>query len=162
MTDRVRRNLHLSVFVLICMFALIAAMVMLFKIGVAWASSGDVTPSDPTSLIQQAYEFMRTGRGTAAVGVFSMLVVWGIRAGLLKNVAFFQTMLGGYLLGFTVPTLQYLGGALVSENSITFSLFVNAIGAGFVAAGGWEALRDVITKARARALVADALKEEKK
>lgn len=162
MTERVRRNLNLSFAVIALTIAFIVAMVMVFKIGVAWASSSDVTPSDPSDLIQQAYEFMRTGRGTAAVGVFSMLVVWVLRLKILKQVEFFQTMIGGYVLGFTVPTLQYLGGALVSENSITVSLFINAIGAGFVAAGGWEALRDVITKARARALVADALKEEKK
>ena len=105
---------------------------------------------DPTSLFQQLFAFIQTGHGTAAVGVVLMLLVYGLRAGLATWVSpWFKTQTGGYVLGFGTATLAYFGAALLSLQSyhaISLSLVINALGAGFLAAGGWEALRDILTK----------------
>lgn len=100
---------------------------------------------DPTSLLAQFYDFARSGRGTAAVGVALMILVWGLRNGLGAKWSWFKTPIGGYVLGFGLPTIVYLGSGLMAEQPVTFSMFLNAAGAGWIAAGGWEHLRDLMT-----------------
>lgn len=125
----------------------IVILTLLAFVGRAFAGTG-APVDDPASMIAQLYEFMRTGRGTMAVGIANLLVVWVLRNLLAKKISWFGTMLGGYVLGFGTAALEYVGVALYSEASITLGLFLNAVGAGFTASGGWEALRDVLTAAR--------------
>lgn len=105
-----------------------------------------MTPQDPLSMFAQFYNFITTGHGTMAVGVALTLVVWAIRAGLGAKWAFWKTPLGGYLLGFSLPAITYLGTALEAGQSISLALIGNVLGAGWVAAGGWEHLRDLLGK----------------
>lgn len=104
-----------------------------------------VAQDDPVSMVQQGYEFMRSGKGTAAVGVVTMLLVWALRNPLLfGRFDFFKTKLGGYVLNFGTALAQYVAGTLVANEPVTFALFANAFGAGFLAAGGWEGLKDLL------------------
>lgn len=140
-------------------FGMILTMLLLTLFGVLGRAVADTGASqDPVSLMLQLYSFMRTGKGTAAVGILTMIIVWMLRSGLAAKFDFFKSQTGGYLLGFSIPTLEYVAVALLAPGvSVTFSLFVNAFGAGFVAAGGWEAFRDLITRTpRARPIVAAA------
>jgi hypothetical protein len=116
---------------------------MIGLIGRAHADSGGVVAvaQDPVSTISQIYDFIRTGRGTAAFGAGLMLVVYALRL-----IPAMQSRFIGYLLAFGIPTLSYVGLALVSGVEITMSLVLNGLGAGFVAAGGWEALKDSLSR----------------
>lgn len=122
-------------------------LTMFLFLGRAFAGTTSV-PLDPVSLADQFYDFIRSGRGTAAVGVGAMLVVWLLRSVIGRYVGWFKTMLGGYVLGFTVAALEYVGAAIAVDAQLTLSLALNALGAAFVASGGWEALRDLITKTK--------------
>lgn len=116
----------------------------------------DSTPVviDPASTIDQIYTFMRTGKGTAAVGLIMILIVWGFRSGLGSKWAWWKTPIGGYVIGFSLPAVTYFGTAISSDNPITASLIINALGAGWVAAGGWQHLQDLIAKVKAGGNVA--------
>lgn len=160
MTSATKSRLQYLGVMLLFAAIIVTLLSLLGYVGRAFAQV-TVTPTvydDPVSMIIQAYDFMRTGKGTAAVGIVSMIVVWGLRSDyLLGRVAFFKTKLGGYLLGFAVPTIQYVAGALIAmedASAITFSLFVNAVGAGFLASGGWVALKDILTSKSAVARTA--------
>lgn len=114
---------------------------------IAHAASGDAA-SDPLGLASQLYQFIITGKGTAAAGIAMLFVVWGLRNGLGAAWLWWKTPIGGYVLGFSIPAILYLGTATASGNAFTFGLFVNAAGAGWVAAGGWEHFRDLIMRMR--------------
>lgn len=124
--------------------AVILLLTILGMIGRAAADNG--ASSDPVDLLTRLYEFMRTGKGTMAVGVANLLVVWLARTVLSKKIAWFGTMVGGYVLGFGTAVLEYLGIGITTTGMFTFGMLANAIGAGFVASGGWEAFRDILTK----------------
>lgn len=145
---KLNKTVSFILFITIVTLAFITAFMIIGGIGHASANTGHTPPvvDDPISLIDQLYQFMRSGRGTAAVGVATMLLVWILRAGLARKIAWFKKPIGGYTLGFGVPTLEYLGIALIADQAISIGLIFNAFGAGFVAAGGWEALRDLLTK----------------
>jgi hypothetical protein len=115
--------------------------------------------TDPTDLLLQLYTFIKTAQGSLAAGAALTLVVWLLRSGLSSKWAFWQTKLGGYLLGFALPAMSYAGVALSDNQPITLSLVLSALSAGYVAAGGWEHLRDIvtaITKGQGGALVQTA------
>jgi hypothetical protein len=111
-------------------------------------SATTIATADPGSVVVQLYDFMRTGKGTAAAGVVFMLITWALRNSLGSKWKFWKTPIGGYLLGFGLPVLSYFDLALEGGSEITISLVFNAIGAGWVAAGGWEHLRDAIEAMR--------------
>lgn len=112
------------------------------------AAQAGTTPTDALTLAAQLYAFIRTGHGTAAAGVALLMVAWGLRSGLGAQWAFWKKPIGGYLLGFGLPAILYLGTALESNNPFTLTLLGNALAAGWVAAGQWEHLRDVLTALR--------------
>jgi len=134
-----------------------AALGLVYRIGHASAAvpgSGAIPSAapatDPGSLIGGFYDAIRTGRGTVAIGIALMLVVWAFRSGLGSRWAWFKSPIGGYALGFALPAIVYVGSALYASQPLTASLVVNAIGAGWVAAGGWQHLQDAIEKMRAK------------
>lgn len=122
-------------------------LTMFVFIGRAFADTG-IPTQDPVTLIEQFYDFIRTGRGTMAIGVAAIFVVWLLRTVLGRWIAWFKTKIGGWTLSFVVAGLNYVGSGLLSEQPLTLSLILNAIGAAFVASGGWEALRDLISKTK--------------
>jgi hypothetical protein len=103
--------------------------------------------ADPGTLVQ-LYDFIRTGHGTMAAGLVLTLLVAAIRHGLLAQFAWTKewaaSKLGGYILGFGTSIAAYLATALLAGQAFTVQLFLNALGAGWVAAGGWEHLQDVL------------------
>lgn len=101
---------------------------------------------DPAYLANQLYEFLRSGRGTAAVGVVSTIVVYLLRRALAPHVRWFGTTLGGYALNLGTSTISYVGAAIAASQDVTASLLLNAVGAAFAASGGWEALKDVMAR----------------
>ena len=146
------RKLVLEGFLLTLMTAVtVAILTLIGYVGRAsadtQASTDTVNVNDPMSAIAQIYEFMRSGKGTAAVGVALILVVW-----LLRNIpiarykAWAQTTLGGYILVYGSALLTYVGTGLAAGSSFTAMMLLNAAGAALVASGGWEHLRDIITE----------------
>jgi hypothetical protein len=111
-------------------------------------ASPPATPDDPSSLLLQLYQFIHTGHGSLAAGAACMLVVWGLRSGLSAKWKFWSTALGGYLLGFFVPGLTYVGTALLASQPVTLQLVFSAVAAAYVAAGGWAHIQDLINALR--------------
>ncbi len=126
---------------------LVAFLTLLALASVAHASTGDAA-ADPIGLMAQLYEFIRTGKGTMAAGVAALFVVWGLRSSLGAAWGWWKTPIGGYVLGFAVPSLLYFGTAAAGGGAFTLGLIGNALGAGWVAAGGWEHFRDAIERWR--------------
>lgn len=102
---------------------------------------------DPGSLLAQLYDLARSGKGTMAVGVALMLLVWVLRSPkfpLLNKISWLSKPLGGYVLGFGLSMLLYVGSGMASGAALTVSMLANALGAAWLAAGGWEHLKDVL------------------
>lgn len=146
---KIRSSVLSAALVFIGTICFVSLLVLVAHVGRAFAGNGPVTiDTDPIGLFEQFFNFMKSGKGMMAVGIANLLVVWVIRSGLALKIPFFKTMLGGYLLNFGGALLEYIGIGLSSTGAeaLTVGLFVSAIGAGFVGAGGWETLRDLITK----------------
>lgn len=103
--------------------------------------------NDPGALVQ-LYDFIRTGQGTLAAGVVLTFLVAAIRHGgfaqFAPTKAWAESKIGGYVLGFGTSAAAYLASAFLASQALTVTLFLNALGAGYVAAGGWEHLQDVL------------------
>lgn len=103
--------------------------------------------NDPGALVQ-LYTFMRTGQGTMAAGLVLTFLVAAIRHGgfarFAPTKAWAESKTGGYVIGFGTSIATYLSTAFLASQALTMTLALNAIGAGFVAAGGWEHLQDVL------------------
>lgn len=83
-------------------------------------------------------------RYLVGVGVILCALVALFRAGLARKWAWFDTRLGKYVLGYGSAAVLYVGEALRTSAPITVGLFTAALAAGWVAAGGWEAFRDLV------------------
>lgn len=123
-------------------FALLVPLLGLASLAHAATSA---SPDDPGSTVVALYDYLRSGKGTAAAGAALMLAVWAMRSGLGAKVSWFKTQAGGYVLGFGSAALLYVGTGLMAGAPLTLSMLVNAMGAGWAAAGAWEKLRDVLT-----------------
>lgn len=103
------------------------------------------TAADPTSTIANLYSYITTGKGTAALGAALTLIVFVLRHYALGSwIPWFKTKVGGYVLNFGTPLLAYLATGLSSGAPFSVSLLINALGAGWVAAGAWEHLSDLL------------------
>lgn len=143
--------------VLLSASVLTFAMTLLFTMGRAAAQSDVPAPNgDPTASFLDLYEFIKTGRGTLAAGAAGMIAVWALRHLFGKKVAWFKTRAGGYVLGLSTAAVEYGSVALLANQTPTVTLAINALGSAFVAAGGWEALRDVINSTKNTTIVAKA------
>lgn len=143
------RSIAKEAFILLMLTGIMCAILAFIGyVGRASADTGSaaLSPDDPVSALGQLYDFMRTGKGTAAVGVALILVVW-----LLRNLPVQKwkdlvgTPTGGYILVYGTALLTYVGTGLASGNALTAMMLLNAAGAALVASGGWEHLRDVVT-----------------
>lgn len=145
--------------VILGIFAFCAAMSAIGWIGYAHAQgvgsaigSADapapvlVAPIATTPDIGGLLGFLTSGKYLAAVGAGLVLVIGVIRNYLLKNVAWFQTQVGGYALGWGVTTILYVATALQSGQTIAWlSLLGTAAAAGLAASGALDHFRDVIS-----------------
>lgn len=150
MTARQRSILVHALFLVIGTVAVMIALGLVYRLGHAHAqglvpSTSPAAADDPVSYALQFYDAIRSGKGTVAIGVAAMLAVWGLRNGLGSKWAWFKTPVGGYVLGFSIPALLYFGTALAANAQLTMGLVLNAAGAAWVAAGGWEHFRDLLT-----------------
>jgi hypothetical protein len=107
---------------------------------------------DTTSEASGFLGFLTTGKWLPAIGCALMLIVWGARSFLAARWAFFKTKAGGYVLGFGIPFLLYLGTALQAGAGLSLMLVGHALGAILVAAGGWEHLGDLVSKFQPKAV----------
>jgi hypothetical protein len=89
------------------------------------------------------YEALRDRRWIVVVGIGMVLLVWGLRKIPFKNIAFFQTKIGGWLLAFTMASAVEFGAALSAGQPPTFALLVTTLGLTWTASGGWSDLKDV-------------------
>jgi hypothetical protein len=151
MTTRQRDIVIHGLLLAIGVVATMIALGLVYRIGHAWAGPPGAVASadDPGGTIASLYDYLRSGKGTAAAGCALMLVVWGARSGLATKWAWFKTPAGGYVLGYGSAAILYIATALASDNPFTLSLLVNALGAGWASSGAWEKLRDIVTAMRA-------------
>lgn len=124
---------------------LFAVVPILLLCGIAHAQAAAGAPVDPASLLEQLLSFATTGHGMAASGVAMSLVVWLLRSGFASKWAFWKTKLGGYLLGYGVPMIAYLGLALVVPGAhVTLQLIGAAIAAGLAGAGAGRSIDHIV------------------
>lgn len=114
-------------------------------LGYAVAATSAEPPTDPVDLVDRFLQFITTSRGTVAIGVVNMLFVWILRSVVGPRVRWFATRPGGYILGLGTSVIEYFGSALIVGDVPTLGLAINALGAAFTAAGGWHALRDIVS-----------------
>jgi hypothetical protein len=105
------------------------------------ATSPDAAPSLETA--GTLYEALRDRRWAVVVGIGMVVLVWGLRKIPFKNIAFFQTKIGGWLLAFTMASAVEFGAALSAGQPPTFALLVTTLGLTWTASGGWSDLKDV-------------------
>lgn len=148
MTSPARRSTAYGGLLFLGIVLVVTLLVLMAHIGRALAQPTGASEDDPVSLVLRLYAFMRTGEGTMAVGVVNLLLVWCLRHVLSKKIAWFGTMVGGYVLGFVTAAGEYAGVSLTSGSGLSLTLLANTIGAAWVASGGWEALRDLMTKTK--------------
>lgn len=87
-------------------------------------------------------DYLLTGQYLPAIGIALIAIVATARKLLGSVWPWFLTKAGGYVLGYGSAALLYLGAALEAGQVPTLSLAMGALGAGWVAAGGWEGFRD--------------------
>lgn len=80
-----------------------------------------------------------------AVGIALITLVSLMRTGLAIRWPWFATKLGGYALGFGSSAMLYVGETLRAGAALTAGTIAAALAAGWVAAGGWEMIRDLLT-----------------
>lgn len=90
----------------------------------------------------QLLDFMMNGHYLAAIGVALVLVVGLIRKFASIKVPWFATKFGGYVLGYGIATLSYVGVALEQGQAITLKLLLMALTAGITASGVLDHFRD--------------------
>lgn len=150
MTERTRKSLFTVALLALATTFVIMSLTIIGFIGRAHAAGVVDLPDSPTSFFAQLYVFIKNGEHLPAVGAGLMLFTWFLRWAHEKLPApvgpFFQTKLGGYVLGFGTALNVYLGTALIAHQPWTFGLFLQAIGTGFAASGKWEGLMDVLKK----------------
>lgn len=112
-------------------------------------------------LLPQLLEMVRSGKWSAAVGIFIMLLVAGIRGYGRKLLPWLGTQLGGYVLAFLTATGAVMGAALAAGMSFSFSLLGNSITVGLAAIGAHQAFKDA-KKNRAKKKAAKAAAKEEK
>ncbi len=101
-------------------------------------------PPEPSGLIREIFNFIRSGKGRLAAGSTLVLLVMGLRnKKLLGRFPWFATTFGGYVLGFGTTAILYLGTMLGSDAPLTLNVIGDALATAFAASGKWEALRDV-------------------
>lgn len=110
------------------------------------SGSDAVVPPAPPADVSGLLGFLMTGKYLAAVGAGLMLVVGLLRNYVLGKVAWFQTQIGGYTLGWGVTTIIYVATALQAGSSITWALLGTAAAAGLAASGALNHVRDVSYK----------------
>lgn len=111
--------------------------------------------TDPTTDLMT---FLTSGKTLPAVGAALVLIVGILRKVVLGKVPWFQTQLGGYLLGWGAATVLYVATSLEQGVDITLGLFGAAAAAGLTASGVLDHFRDiaaVVKPAGASAAVKD-------
>ena len=96
-------------------------------------------------------QLLTTGQYLPAVGIALIAVVAVARFTLAMRWPWFSTKVGGYVLGFGSATVLYVGAAWRDGAGMSVGLFAAALAAGWVAAGGWETLRDILGGLRTKA-----------
>lgn len=156
MTAKTKRSLTAVLLLMTGIFLTIMVLTVVGWIGRAMASTSTAVQS-PSDTMVQIYHFMKNGENLPAVGAALMLIVWLLRWGHTKLPAplgpWFQTKLGGYVLGFGTSALLHFSVTLMAGQGVTLGLFIQAFGTGFAAAGAWEGLRDLITNFRTKPIV---------
>jgi hypothetical protein len=110
-----------------------------------------VSPDHPEDDAMIAYDFVRTGRGRLAIGPLLVLLVWALRSKkLLGRFEWWNTTLGGWVLGFSTTGLLYAGTSIAAGAAPTFNMICDAAVTAFAASGKWEALQDAIKGVKAK------------
>jgi hypothetical protein len=129
----------------------ITAFLVLLRAAVAGVAAAAGVEPDAPSLALQLLQALTSGKYFPAIAIALSLLVAGLRHGLASWVSpWFKTAPGGYVLGFGTAVLAYVAAGLNAGGAAALSvgLITSALGAGLAASGGWEALRDLITKLR--------------
>jgi len=99
----------------------------------------------------EVYERLRSAEWLAAFGGILVLIVWLLRLGVGKVLPWVNTKPGGFVLALTTSLLLSFGTALQAGQPMSFGLATLALGAAWVAAGGWGHAKDLLTWAQAKA-----------
>jgi len=148
-------NLTRSNVVLICIvWALLMGLGALATHAAPPADAGEPAPTvplpedpvaddeDPIGVAKKIYDAIRSGEYVVALGLVLVLLVSILRYAA-KRIEWFETTLGKWILAFAVAVFVTLGTALAAGEAITFALIANGLGAGFAAAGIYQATKDV-------------------
>lgn len=101
---------------------------------------------DPTTNLEEfAKLFIEAVRG-GNVALIATLALLGVVAGVRKYVPlpFLKTRVGGWLSLFLFAGLGAIATALLAGTPFSAGLLMSAVGIGFSAAGGYEALKDFL------------------
>lgn len=139
-----------SIYAILSLSAAVVMLLMFTTIALAATGQAD----DPISLILRFHEYIRTGRGTMAIGVSSIFFVWILRNVLGRWMPWFKTQAGGWTLSFLVAGLNYFGSGVLADQPLELALILNAVGAAFVSSGGWEGFSDMIKSFKKSTIVA--------
>lgn len=123
----------------------ITLLVGLFVGGAALAQTVPDLENQPLSFFVTVYEALKSGQWMMVFGGVLIAVVFVVRKILSQFISWFKTRLGGYVVSFGTAALMTLGTALLAGGAVSLQLMMAAVSAAFVANGGWEALKDVLS-----------------
>lgn len=113
--------------------------------GVAYAQDALPLPdADLGGFFLFLYEKMKSGQGMMVFGGALVLGVYLVRKLLASQMAWFKTKLGGYVTALFTSLGLTVGVSLMAGQGLEMSLLMTAVSASFMAAGGWESLRDLL------------------
>lgn len=134
------------------MFALVLALGLgqFYTCGAAHADPAAVVVAPPPMVDQpvvtsdELVAVLTDGQYVPAIGIILIALVAALRGGLGRSISWFKTKAGGYALNFGTVASLYVGVAFRAGQAPTIGLFLSALGTGAAAAGGWEAILDLI------------------
>lgn len=111
----------------------------------AGAPHDAASDADPVRLGVEIYGRIRSGEWLPALAAVLVLLVWGIRRFASKFSKWFETRAGGYTVSLITSLSLTFAAAFNAGEPFSVGLLTAAVGAAWAAAGGFEALRDLMS-----------------
>lgn len=102
------------------------------------------SPDDGMSLLSAVFQAVSSGQWRLVAALAVIAVAFVLRNVLAKKVAWFSTKAGGYVISYTVSLAIVLAPVIQSGQSWSWKLALSLLSLALTAAGGYEALREVL------------------
>ncbi len=101
--------------------------------------------ADPATFVQAIADAIASKHWMGAFALILVGVIWVVRkrTPLTRWVPFLATRWGGWLMTQAASIVGALAQAVLCGQRYTFGVFVTSVYVGFLAAGGWELVRDL-------------------